>query len=369
VEERTIDDCTAKEYCLWNGDCTLCSAGPDNCPSDYNPDQLNSDGDGAGDICDMCPSDPSDSCDPSGTAAESIGSEGGIVANPNSEVSVYIPPESLAEETSISMSKSDEGVYGLDTDNGVGNSIFGYDLQPSGQTFEMPVEVTFLWNDIDNDGMEDSTGFDELQFQIFRKEDSQYIAITPICSDNPNCDPDVNVIVAELDHFSEYTLIAPADSDGDGVFDNWAGIVDKCPETVIPGNVPSEYLKPSGHIVPDTEYTFQDTFGCSCEQILYCKPGENKGEYKWGCSGGTMNVWVNQIGWSSNCQIDGVVALEGESKPVFENTDGSGLIDFFDTDNDGDQVSDSEDLLEDDGDSPASEGYGKPDWWEKKHPN
>jgi len=267
------------------------------------------------------------------------------------------------------MSKSDEGVYGLDTDNGVGNSIFGYDLQPSGQTFEMPVEVTFLWNDIDNDGMEDSTGFDELQFQIFRKEDSQYIAITPICSDNPNCDPDVNVIVAELDHFSEYTLIAPADSDGDGVFDNWAGIVDKCPETVIPGNVPSEYLKPSGHIVPDTEYTFQDTFGCSCEQILYCKPGENKGEYKWGCSGGTMNVWVNQIGWSSNCQIDGVVALEGESKPVFENTDGSGLIDFFDTDNDGDQVSDSEDLLEDDGDSPASEGYGKPDWWEKKHPN
>jgi len=28
--ERTIDDCTAKEYCLWNGDCTLCSAGPDN---------------------------------------------------------------------------------------------------------------------------------------------------------------------------------------------------------------------------------------------------------------------------------------------------------------------------------------------------
>ncbi|MCH7879172.1 MAG: hypothetical protein IH914_07660, partial [candidate division Zixibacteria bacterium] len=34
----------------------------DNCPRDYNPDQIDSDMDGFGDRCDLCPNDPTCGC-------------------------------------------------------------------------------------------------------------------------------------------------------------------------------------------------------------------------------------------------------------------------------------------------------------------
>ncbi len=45
---------------------------------DTSPD---SDGDGAGDLCDPCPSDPDDGCDQSGSTSSIIGPEGGSVTN------------------------------------------------------------------------------------------------------------------------------------------------------------------------------------------------------------------------------------------------------------------------------------------------
>lgn len=58
--------------------------------------------------------------------------------------------------------------------------------------------------------------------------------------------------------------------------------------------------------VPDTEDKCPDTigkqiiYGCSCEQILAFKPGNNKGELKNNCSNGTMDVFSKQIGWTKN---------------------------------------------------------------------
>ena len=49
----------------------------DNAPNDFNPDQSDIDGDLIGDVIDPCPSDPTDSCDPAGSASESIDSSGG----------------------------------------------------------------------------------------------------------------------------------------------------------------------------------------------------------------------------------------------------------------------------------------------------
>jgi len=46
-------------------------------------------------------------------------------------------------------------------------------------------------------------------------------------------------------------------------------------------------------------------YGCSCRQILDLKPGNNKGEYKNGCSPGTINVFTRQIGWVRNLFKEG----------------------------------------------------------------
>ncbi len=64
------------------------------------------------------------------------------------------------------------------------------------------------------------------------------------------------------------------DQDNDGIPDSQ----DKCPNT-------------AGQ---------QIVYGCSCEQILAFKPGNNNGELKKGCSNGTIDVFTKQIGWAKN---------------------------------------------------------------------
>ena len=54
----------------------------------------------------------------------------------------------------------------------------------------------------------------------------------------------------------------------------------------------------------DSNMNLSDTYGCNCAQILDCKAGEDKGEYKHGCSPGTIEVWIGQSGWAADCQSD-----------------------------------------------------------------
>jgi putative hemolysin len=57
--KKTVDSCTEADHCLWFGtDCIRCAAGPDNCPTVYNPDQADSDRDGVGDSCDSEDTEP-----------------------------------------------------------------------------------------------------------------------------------------------------------------------------------------------------------------------------------------------------------------------------------------------------------------------
>ena len=179
----------------------------DNCLAEYNPDQFDTDGDFAGDVCDDCPSDPGDTCDVSGSAGESVGPDGGTLASANGEVQITIPSDSLSEETSISMTKEDNGTLGLDTSSGTGDSVYAYNLLPSGQPFDPAATVVFSWLDVDSDGLEDTTGYDEASFQIFRYEDPLYVPITDPCDIDPNCDTSANAISVELDGFSYYALI------------------------------------------------------------------------------------------------------------------------------------------------------------------
>jgi cysteine-rich repeat protein len=130
-------------------------------------------------------------------------------------------------------------------------------------------------------------------------------------------------------------------------------------------------------IVP-AALTMAQTNGCGCDDILVCKPGENNGEQRWGCTGGpdglgavaTVGLFVNEQGWAdAGACFDANGIVEGEAKPLFTDTDAAGVIDGFDTDNDNDAVVDSQDLLPDDKDvEDTNPGKGKPDWWEAKNP-
>jgi hypothetical protein len=189
------------------------------------------------------------------------------------------------------------------------------------------------------------------------------------------------------------------DDDNDGVCDD----VDMCLGTVIPEeNVPVDHLFPDGPanelwlnpnhfaitrdtfnptyfqtnigssndpVIVNSDYTIADTYGCSCEQILYCHPGNTKGQYKWGCSPGTMRTWVDQEAWALDCQENGKVVRSGEEKPLLEDTDSDAVIDLLDLDTDNDGIPDGEDSEPESApENPGEPGKGKPDWWCEKHP-
>jgi hypothetical protein len=128
------------------------------------------------------------------------------------KVQITIPSGSLSEETSISITKEDDGTFGLNTSLGTGDSMYAYNFLPSGQLFSPPVTVVFSWLDEDSNGLEDTTGFDELSFQIFRYEAPLYVPITDPCVMDPNCDPIGNTIIVDLDSFSYYALIRIEDN-------------------------------------------------------------------------------------------------------------------------------------------------------------
>lgn len=100
-------------------------------------------------------------------------------------------------------------------------------------------------------------------------------------------------------------LCPDGDEDGDGI----CNYDDACYGTVIPEDVPYhglavnhfalvdgdgifDTIPPRGG--PERIFTIVDTAGCSCEQILYALGGRF-GQYRNGCSYGTMLNWVRNV--------------------------------------------------------------------------
>ncbi len=110
-----------------------------------------------------------------------------------------------------------------------------------------------------------------------------------------------NLRIADHDGLVLY-LQSFLDDDGDGVGND----DDLCPDTENPEAVPTQGLKPNHYALTDGDnvfdtlggsstFTTEDTAGCSCDQIIDALDLGN-GQRKFGCSQGTMEDWIEQIG-------------------------------------------------------------------------
>lgn len=106
-----------------------------------------------------------------------------------------------------------------------------------------------------------------------------------------------------------------------GSFDTGYSPEQWCASSTVPESVPWVRLLPEHYalvdsdaffetntgsrsepVIEDSTYTLSDTYGCSCERILECKPSARiSEEYGFGCTEGTMKDWISQRGWAAYC--------------------------------------------------------------------
>ena len=92
-----------------------------------------------------------------------------------------------------------------------------------------------------------------------------------------------------------------ADLDGDGVFETKQRKKEKVCKTITIGCGKRKKTKEFCHWkwtweVVDSEYTLDDTFGCTCYDILEVKKGKDRISKKIGCSKKVMKDWINTKG-------------------------------------------------------------------------
>lgn len=194
--------------------------------------QEDTDGDGQGDLCDLCPADSQDQCDPNGSTAEEFSAgAGGTLETADGNVKIVIDPGDLAENTTISVTQTvpeDPQVNILiGKEPGLGKSLAVYVLEPDGLVFQNPVTVTIK---------ADITHLNQNQRErvsLYQWNESQgaFVAVEGAACSTDEEPPGtfIKMCTAELTHFSVLAMVAPLDSDDDGIFDLFDNEQDLCP--------------------------------------------------------------------------------------------------------------------------------------------
>jgi cytochrome c biogenesis protein CcdA/glutaredoxin len=122
----------------------------DSCPITFNPDQLDTDLDGKGDVCDICPLDPNDSCDPQQATSDTLDEAGGSIITESGLAKLEIPPGALSEDTSLFISGTNDTAQfdESQTETGLVSTSFIYTFGPETTVLSLPVKITLKYNDL-----------------------------------------------------------------------------------------------------------------------------------------------------------------------------------------------------------------------------
>ena len=221
----------------------------DNCPSVANPDQSDIDTQDSGDVCDPCPSDATDACEPNRSAGESIGPAGGTLTTPDVSTAITIPPGCLISDTSVSITGAAGTDFELTTNLGNADALFSVNIQPSGLTCDNgePFTIVFTWDDAaPSDDFVDGTSppikednlritkNNQVLFGQIKCHDAAHPPPAPALT-TPSCDHAANTFTFQVSSFSDFAPVAPVDNDGDDLPDDFDGVVDNCPLVANPG--------------------------------------------------------------------------------------------------------------------------------------
>ncbi len=194
---------------------------------------------------------------------------------------------------------------------GLGRAIAVYVFEPDELVFANPVTITVV---------KDVSDLNENQRSRF----NLYLYIEPNFHDlEADCtvaeDPPGTFIAtctAELDHFSMYGAIAPLDTDDDGVFDEFDGVVDNCPDDPNPGQA-------------DTD---EDGVGDVCDPCPLDNPDDTDGDGVCDsadiCPGGDDNIDCQPNEVPDYCDISGGTSNDCNSNEIPDECDTIGSGDF-----------------------------------------
>ena len=205
------------------------------CPAPGGPPPSDVDEDGVPDTCDFCPSDPEDNCETNGSAAEELTPDlGGEVSTPDGQFVLTVDAGDLAEDETLSVTEivDDQVLADVVVSGGAEvQPLALYVLEPDGTQFNNTVTLSI------NLDVTALTQEERDNLDIYLHEDTTGDSVPDtFVGQNANCfvleDP-IGVFTAscnlQLLHFSTYAVLAPKDSDEDGIFDDFDGIVDACP--------------------------------------------------------------------------------------------------------------------------------------------